>query len=272
MTFAVPARALAAAMLVALPLPALAQGMSVEEAKAAGVVRIGVQADNQPWGFVNSAGEQDGFDADMARAFAEHLGVEVEFVPMAVTNRIPALQTGVVDVLFASLGITAERAESVQFARPYAANGLYVVGPVDGDFPDMASLAGHRVGAPTATPMDTILSAEAPEGTEILRFDNDAAAIQALVSGQVDLVGANQFYMQRIETAAPGAFENKFEIGQLFQGAATRLGEADWNSELNAFLSDYLASEEYQGTYQEWLELDPPAYPESIEGVSFTTD
>ncbi|MBP1804205.1 transporter substrate-binding domain-containing protein [Rubellimicrobium aerolatum] len=258
------------AALALLPLPALAQGMSVDEAKAEGTVRIGIQADNQPWGFLDSTGNQDGFDADMGRAFAEHLGVEVEFVPMAVANRIPALTTGVVDVLFASVGMTPERAQSIQYSRPYASNILYVVGPVGTEMDDVADLAGLSVGVPNSAPMDTILTAEAPEGTDILRFDDDAANIQALVSGQVQAVGANQFYMQRVEAAAPGAFENKFEIGQLYQGAATRLGEADWNAELNAFLEAYLGSEEYKASYNGWLEMDPPAYPDAVEGVPFT--
>ena len=54
---------------------------TLEEAKAAGTIVVGIQGDNQPWGFIDSSGVQSGFDADIAKAFAEYLGVEVEFTP-----------------------------------------------------------------------------------------------------------------------------------------------------------------------------------------------
>ena len=90
------------AAVAALPLavPHDAFAGTVEEAKAKGKVVIGIQGDNSPWGFVNSSGVQDGLDADIGKAFASYLGVQAEFVPLAVANRIPALLTGKVDVLW----------------------------------------------------------------------------------------------------------------------------------------------------------------------------
>ena len=99
-----------------------AHAASLEEAKARGRIIVGIQGDNQPWGFVNSSGQQDGFDADIARLFAKDLGVEVEFTPLAVSNRIPALTTGKVDVLFATMAMTEERAKAIQYSKPYAGN------------------------------------------------------------------------------------------------------------------------------------------------------
>ena len=88
---------------------------TVADIKKKGSVVIGIQGDNSPWGFVNTSGTQDGFDADIGKLFAEHLGVKAEFVPLAVANRIPALTTGRVDVLFATMAMTAERAKAVQY-------------------------------------------------------------------------------------------------------------------------------------------------------------
>ena len=247
-----------------------ADARSLEDAKASGKLIVGIQADNCPWGCLGSTGEAQGFDAAVARAFAAHLGLEAEFVPMAVANRIPALTTDKVDVLIASLGITAERAQSVQFSQPYAENTLFVTAPKSTDLPDLASLAGRSVGVPRSTPMDTILTAEAPSETSIQRFDDDAANIQALVSGQVEAVGSNQFYIQRLEAARPGEFENKFPIGALYQGIASRLGESDWNTAANEFLDGFVGSEAFNAAYAEWLQVPVPDLPDSIDGVSFT--
>ncbi|SNR44474.1 transporter substrate-binding domain-containing protein [Paracoccus sediminis] len=258
------------AIAATLALSAAADARSLEEAKASGTLIVGIQADNCPWGCLGSTGEAQGFDAAIARAFAAHLGLEVEFVPMAVANRIPALTTDKVDVLIASLGITAERAESVQFSQPYAENTLFVTAPKSEALPDLASLSGKAVGVPRSTPMDTILTAEAPADTGIQRFDDDASNIQALLSGQVVAVGSNQFYIQRLEAARPGEYENKFPIGALYQGIASRLGESDWNAAANEFLESFTASEDFKAAYAEWLQVPVPQLPDSIDGVSFT--
>ncbi|MFC3629304.1 transporter substrate-binding domain-containing protein [Paracoccus angustae] len=256
---------LALAALSAAP----ADARSVEEAKASGTVRIGIQGDNCPWGCINSAGEADGYDAAMGRAFAEHLGVEAEFVPLAVANRIPALTTDKVDVLFATMAMNPERAQSIQFSVPYAANQMSVVGPKDADMSSADKLADYRIGVPRSAAQDTALTALVPEGTNIMRFDDDAATIQALMSGQVDAVGGNQFYITRIEQGAPGKYENKLPLTALYNGVGTRLGEADWNQAVNAFLTEFMATDEYKGIYNTWMNMDPPQMPAEMEGVSF---
>ena len=80
---------------------------------------IGIQGDNPPWGFVNASGKQDGFDADISALFAKELGVPAEFMPLEVANRIPALTSGRVDILFATMAMLPERAKAVQFSKPY---------------------------------------------------------------------------------------------------------------------------------------------------------
>lgn len=174
-----------AAATVALPFiaPVDAFAGTVDEAKAKGKVVIGIQGDNSPRGFVNSSGVQDGLDADIGKAFAEYLGVKVEFVPLAVANRIPALLTGKVDLLFATMGMTAERAKTIQYSKPYAGNVLSVYGPKDKKIGNYDDLTGVSVGVPKSSAMDTAITAGAGSKAKILRFDDDAANIQALISG-----------------------------------------------------------------------------------------
>src|SRR5262249_13464270 len=75
-----------------------AHAITPAEIKSKGKLVIGIQGDNPPWGFVDTSGKQDGFDADIGRLFAKDLGVEAEFMPLAVANRIPALTAGRVDI------------------------------------------------------------------------------------------------------------------------------------------------------------------------------
>ncbi len=56
----------------------------------------------------------------------------MEFTPLA--RRLqphPALTTGKVDVLFATMAMTEERAKAIQYSKPYAGNVISLYGPKD---------------------------------------------------------------------------------------------------------------------------------------------
>ncbi|WP_279477522.1 transporter substrate-binding domain-containing protein [Aureimonas sp. SK2] len=262
--------ALATVALAALFGSVSADAASLEEAKARGRIIVGIQGDNQPWGFVNSSGQQDGFDADIARLFAEDLGVEVEFTPLAVSNRIPALTTGKVDVLFATMAMTEERAKAIQYSKPYAGNVISLYGPKDKTITTPEEAAGLSIGVPRSSTQDTAATKLLESTATIRRFDDDAASIQALLSGQVDAVGGNQFYLQRLDNAAPGKYERKIDFVTVFNGAGTRQGEKDWNEAINAFIDKIKANGEHAAVYAKWMKVPVPQFPESIPNIPFT--
>jgi len=260
----------AAAAVLPFVAPVDAFAGTVEEAKTKGKVVIGIQGDNSPWGFVNSSGVQDGLDADIGKAFADYLGVKAEFVPLAVANRIPALLTGKVDVLFATMGMTAERAKTIQYSKPYAGNVLSVYGPKDKKIAGFDDLTGMAVGVPKSSAMDTTITAGAGTKANILRFDDDAANIQALIAGQVEAVGGNQFYGDRLNAAAAGKYETKFDLTTLYNGAGTRPGEKDWNETINTFIDKIKADGELAKIYAKWMKREVPKFPESLPDIPFS--
>jgi polar amino acid transport system substrate-binding protein len=247
-----------------------ALAITPEEIKKKGKIVVGIQGDNPPWGFVTSAGKQDGFDADIAELFGKELGVPVEFVPLAVANRIPALTTGRVDILFATMAMLPDRAKSVQFSKPYVANVISLVAAKTTEIKTNADMGKYVIGVPRSSTQDTQVTNNAPSGTTIRRFDDDAATIQALVSGQVQAVGANMFYVQRLNQAKPDTFENKLEFSKLYNGACTRLGEKEINAAVNTFIDKIKANGELAKVYQKWMKMDPPEFPASLDGIPFT--
>ncbi|KFC70374.1 ABC transporter substrate-binding protein [Bosea sp. LC85] len=248
--------------------PALA--VTPAEIKAKGKLVVGIQGDNPPWGFVTSAGKQDGLDADIAALFGQELGVPVEFVPLEVNNRIPALTTGRVDVLFATMAMLPERAKVVQFSKPYVANTIVLIGPKSAVIKTNEDMAKFSIGVAKGAAQDTQVTKNAPASTTIRRYDGDAPSIQALVSGQVQALGGNIFYIQRIEQARPGEFENKLEFQNLYNGACTRQGEKEINAAINAFIDKIRANGELQKIYDKWMKVPVHKFPDSLEGISFT--
>ena len=247
------------------------QAGTLDDVKKKGVVVIGIQGDNPPWGYVDSSGKQDGIDADMGRAFAEYLGVKADFVPLAVANRIPALTTGRVDILFATMAMLPERAKAVQYSKPYVANEITLVAAQATPINSNADMGKFVIGVPRSSTQDTQVTNSAPAGTEIRRFDDDAATIQALLSGQVQAVGANSFYPQRLNAAKPElGFEPKLHFTALYNGACTRLGDKEWNETANKFIDQIKANGKLAAFYAKWMKAPVPIFPDSVPGVPFT--
>ena len=242
-----------------------------DDIKKRGKIIVGIQGDNPPWGFVNASGVQEGFDADVAASYAKELGVELEFVPLEVANRIPALTSGRVDCLFATMAMFPDRAKAVQFSKPYVANIIVLVAPKATEIKTNADMGKLKaVAVPRGAAQDTQVTKNAPPGTNILRLDGDAAAIQAMLSGQVDAVGGNMFYKDKLNEARPGMFEDKLEFQRIYNGVCTRLHEKEINASINAFIDKVKSNGELAKAHEKWMKLPlPTSFPESMEGVPY---
>ena len=267
-------RAVMAGAAATLALPALmtsrAFAITPDEIKKRGKVIIGIQGDNPPWGFVNSSGKQEGIDADIGELFAKELGVQVQFVPLEVADRIPARTSGRVDILFATMAMFPDRAKAVQFSKPYVANQIVLLAPKTVEIQTNADMGKVSISVARGAAQDTEVTKNAPAGTNILRFDGDAASIQAAVSGQAQALGGNIFYIRRLEEAKPGVFEQKLVFSNIYNGACTRLGEKEMNALANTFIDKIKASGELKAITDKWMKAEQPPMPTSMEGVPFT--
>jgi len=93
-----------------------------------------------------------------------------------------------------------------------------------------------------------------------------------LVSGQADALGGNIFYLDRVEKALPGKFENKLEFQKLYNGACTRLGEKEINVALNDFIDKIKANGELKKIYDKWMKVPVPEFPATLENIPFAVN
>lgn len=237
-----------------------ASAQTVEEIKARGTVNIGMLVDFAPFGIINDKGQPDGYDADVAKLLAEDLGVQVNIVPVTGPNRIPYLLSGQVDVLVASLGITEERAKQVDFSKGYAGIEIFVFGDVNTEVKDAAGLSGKNVAVARASTQDTAITAIAPADANIQRFDDDASAVQALLSGQVPLMGASNVVVSQVNAVAAGRFDTKFSLRQQSQGIATRQGQTELMEHINAFLVKNKENGKLNELHEKWVGAPLPDF------------
>ncbi|MBP1844219.1 polar amino acid transport system substrate-binding protein [Rhizobium petrolearium] len=237
-----------------------AAAQTVESIKAAGTVKIGMLVDFPPFGIMNTGNEPDGYDADVAKLLAKEWGVKLQIVPVTGPNRIPYLQSNQVDLLVASLGITEERAKSVDFSEPYAGISIGVFGAKDTAVSKPEDLSGKTIGVARASTQDTGVTKIAPKDAKIQRFDDDASAVQALLSGQVELIGVSNVVAAQIEAAAPGRFEQKLQLSQQVQGIAVRKGSAELLTAVNTFIDKVKADGELSKIHEKWLGTPLPDF------------
>jgi polar amino acid transport system substrate-binding protein len=245
-----------AAVVATATVPAAAQ--TVEDLKKKGEINIGLLVDFPPYGTTNAKNEPDGYDADVARLLGKDWGVKVNLVPVTGPNRIPFLLTNKVDLLVASLAITPERAKQVQFSKPYSAATIVLLAPKKDNIKGAADLKPIRVGVARASTQDIAVTQIAPQGTEIRRFDDDASAMQALISGQVDAIGCSTTVAAQIAKRAPNQFEPKFTLKQQEMAIAMRPGQDALLKSVNDFVAKETASGELNKLYRKWLETDLP--------------
>lgn len=244
----------ALALGLAIAMTGLAHAQKVADIKKSGVLKVGAQVAQVPWGFSDKNNKLTGYDIEFAEMLAKDLGVKPEFTPVTVANRTAALLTGQVDVLAAVVTILADRQKVVLFSRPYSYLDVVLIGK--SSLPAMktyADLKGLRIGVPRGSVQDSAVT-QANTGATIQRFDDDAAAVQALLSGQVDLAGAANTQMGSIaQVAGPGKYDIKLVVSRGFQGATVRPGEREWVTYLNDFIARKIASGELGALYKKWI-------------------
>lgn len=245
------------ALSIALTMTGLAHAQKVADIKKSGVLKIGAQVAQVPWGFSDKDNKLTGYDIEFAEMLAKDLGVKPEFTPVTVANRTAALLTGQVDVLAAVVTILADRQKAVLFSRPYSYLETVLIGKTS--LPAMkgyADLKGLRISVPRGSVQDSAMT-KANSGATIQRFDDDAAAVQALLSGQVDLAGAAHTQLGSIaQIAGAGRYDIKLVVARGYQGAAVRPGEREWADYINDFIARKIASGELGVLYKKWIGQD----------------
>lgn len=159
-----------------------AQISSIEQIKKNGVVRIGVFSDKPPFGYLDAAGKNQGFDVEIAKHVAKDLlGDEnkVQFILTEAANRVEYLKANKVDIIFANFTVTPERKEVVDFAKPYLKVALGVVSPKNKPITDLAQLKDQILLVNKGTTADTFFTKQHPE-IKLQKYEQNTETFDAL--------------------------------------------------------------------------------------------
>lgn len=127
-------------ILLSLPFPIFAQDS----------IRIATEGAYPPFNSMTANGELVGFDVDIARALCDEMNRECEIIAQDWDGIIPSLINNKYDAVVASMSITEERLEIIDFTDPYYSNFLSIVGKTSAGL-TLADLDTRFIGAQRST-------------------------------------------------------------------------------------------------------------------------
>lgn len=168
-----------------------------EDIKSSGKLIIGVNIPYKPNEFKDESGKIVGFDVDLMNAIAGTLGLTPEYKEADFAKIIPSIQGGTFNVGMSSFTDTKEREESVDFVTYFSAGTSWAQKTGAGIDPNNA--CGKKVAVQATTTQETDeLPAKSKACTdagkpaiEIVPFDGQDAATNAVVLGQTDAMSAD---------------------------------------------------------------------------------
>lgn len=128
-----------------------------------------------------------GIDAEIAKLIADKLGMELKIEDVAFDSIIPGVQARKYDMGMAGMTVNEERLQSVNFSESYATGVQVVIVNEGGSIASLDDIAGKKIGVQTSTTGDIYASDDFGD-ENVVKFDNGAAAVEALKSGKVDCV------------------------------------------------------------------------------------
>jgi polar amino acid transport system substrate-binding protein len=218
-----------------------------------GVIRIGTQMDNPPFGYIGQDGRPAGFDVELGQMIGKALGVNVELEQIIGANRIPYLLTNKIDVVISAMGATPERAVQVMFTTPYAALYIGVYGPKSAAVTGSDSLGSLKIAATKGTTQDLTLTQLAPHAN-IVRFEDDSTSNTAYLSGQTDLWATlNTIAVELSRKNPQRGTELKFKLRNSPAHMAVRQGDFQLLHWLDTFVFFIKGNGELNRLHKTWL-------------------
>ena len=255
------------------PEPDLSENsVTVEE----GVLRVGMDLQYPPFETFDDDGNPTGISVDVAQAFADKMELELEVVNMDFSTLIPALETGDIDIVIASMSITQEREEKVDFTAPYFY--FKIIGLMNKEYADANSLSDESTAEDLWAIKDTRfvglagqISVAIPEekGFDVKMSVDKSAAITEIVNAEADMLLISPEVVVGAHNANPNTtavFWTPLEVSPI--GMAVDEG----NKELLELADEFIALMDSEGGVYDQLREKYSDTLEELYGDGFTMD
>jgi polar amino acid transport system substrate-binding protein len=224
-------------------------------------IRVATDMGVPPFGMLDGALKPTGSDVEVANLLAADWGVEIEFVNTTGPTRIPNVNTDKADVVISSLSITEERKKVVDYTTPYSFIRTTLIAPVSEPVKSWADMKGKSIAVVRTTAQDITLTPRAADGGfTIVRYEDDATAITAAVSGQATYLGLADPQMKAInQKSTARQFEAKLTLNSYPIAFGVKKGEPALMAKLNEWIAANVKNGKLNAIYKKYHNIDIPA-------------
>ena len=228
-----------------------------------GIVKIGVEYDIMPSGYIDKENQWVGFDIDMSEALVDHLkkyvGKELKIDRVKVDNetRISFIVDGKIDLSIANMTHTKKRDDIIDFSITYFFDGQKILAK-KGRFEKLEDFAGKLITVENATTAEkkafeilTKLGVQDPEQYILARRITEC--FELLKNDEVDGWLNDTSILLAFSAIEPGEFEL---IGDFLSkepyGVGLPENDSDWRDAVNFAIQDIWSDGTYMKIYNKW--------------------
>ncbi len=219
--------------------------------------------DSPPFGALDPRTSQvTGFDIDVAHAIAKTiLGDEnkIQLVQVTSANRIPQLENGNIDLIIATMTITKERLQQIDFSNVYYRAGQSLLVKANSPVKTYRDLAGRSVCTITGSTPELTIRRVAPTATVVI-LESYPECFTALRGGRADAVTTDNVLLFGLQQQDPANY--KLTGGQFtFEpyGIGIAKGNVALARAVNATLARMASDGSYAKVHAKWLHDGPPS-------------
>jgi ABC-type amino acid transport substrate-binding protein len=246
--------------------PTYAAGSYMAKVVQRGRLVAGVKQDQPLFGYLNPrTNKLEGFDVDVVKEVARALFNDpsesrLELKPVTSASRIPLLQEGGIDLIAATMTITEERKQQIDFSDVYYLAGQSLLVKKDSPAAKIQDLdqADKTICSAKGSTSEQNITKFAPNAQKVL-FDGYADCVTALQQGRADAVSTDDIILAGFAAQDPGL---KLVGGQFTQepyGLGVNKASAGFLEFVNGVLKTMKANGRWKAIYTQWLGSIGPA-------------
>ena len=211
---------------------------------------VGSDLDNAPFAYLDKEGNAAGRDVEMMIAIAHMLDRELIWKQIEFDQLLSKAESGSVDVVCATLGVTPERGQRVDFSRPYFRTELVVLVREDPAAPkSLYDLKGRRVAAAPGTTSQRAVMQLLSESVGVFEPAAGRTDVERLAAGEVDAIVMDAPAAEAAIAAQPGTLRR---IPGLFTPEDYALALPKSHGALRAQIDDCLRTLQNGGMLAKW--------------------
>jgi polar amino acid transport system substrate-binding protein len=220
-------------------------------------IKIATEGAYPPFNETDPSGQLKGFDVDIANALCEEMKATCEIVAQDWDGIIPGLVANKYDAIIASMSITDERKQTVDFTDRYYSNYLRLVAKKGSDINGVDSLSGKTVGAQRATVAAQWAEDTLGRNATVKLYDTQTAAYSDLEAGRLDALASDVYpAFDWLKDKPDYEFVGeRIDINDLI-GIAVRKGEDELREKFNAALTAIRENGAYAKINEKYFPFD----------------